>query len=92
MNSSGTQFTLVLFSPSILTFLACFLLFLLSFVLLAEGEGPKCSDSELDSCAIHAYVTLLREGACIMAILPAIYWLVMIASRSVDRHKIHAAT
>ena len=43
-------------------------LFLLVFVLLIEGKGPRCSDGEFDSCAIHAYVTLLREGACTSSI------------------------
>ena len=43
-------------------------LFLLGFVLLVEGKGPRCSDGEFDSYAIHAHVTLLREGACISSI------------------------
>ena len=45
-------------------FPSVFLLFLPVFVLLIEGKGPRSSDGEFDSCAIHAYVTLLREGAC----------------------------
>ena len=43
-------------------------LFLLVFVQLIEGKGPRCSDSEFDSCAIHAHVTLYREGACTSSI------------------------
>jgi hypothetical protein len=39
-------------------------LFLLVLVLLVEGKGPRCSDGEFDSCAIHAHVTLLQEGTC----------------------------
>ena len=55
-------------------------LFLLVFVLLIEGKGPRCSDGEFDSCAIYAHVTLLREGAC-----TADDW------NKDNRHKIHAA-
>ena len=40
-------------------------LFLLVVFLLVEGKGPMCSDGEFDSCAIHAYVTLLREGGLV---------------------------
>jgi hypothetical protein len=43
-------------------------LFLLVFVLLVEGKGPRCSDGEFDSCAIYTHITLLREGACISSI------------------------
>jgi hypothetical protein len=46
-----------------LYFPACFFLFLLVFVLLVEGKGPRCSDSEFDYCAFHAHMTVLREGA-----------------------------
>ena len=42
--------------------------FLLVFVLFVEGKGPRCSDGEFDSCAIHSHVTLLREGACASSI------------------------
>ena len=38
-------------------------LFLLVFVLFVEGEGLRCSDGEVNSCAIHAHVTLLWDGA-----------------------------
>jgi hypothetical protein len=34
-------------------------------------EDSRCSDSEFDSCAIHAHVTLLREGACTSSISAA---------------------
>jgi hypothetical protein len=44
-------------------------LFLLVFVLLIEGKGPRCFDGEFDSRAIHAHVTLLQEGACTSSIL-----------------------
>jgi hypothetical protein len=53
---------LILFSPCV-SFLS-----LLVFVLRIEGKGPRCSDSEFDSCAIHAHVTLRREGACTSSI------------------------
>ena len=43
-------------------------LFLLGFVLLVERKGPRCFDGEFDSFAIHAHVTLLREGACTSSI------------------------
>jgi hypothetical protein len=44
--------------------LSCvFLSLSLSFVLLLEGKGPRCSDSEFDYCAFHAHMTVLREGA-----------------------------
>jgi len=46
-------------------------LFLLLFVLLIEGKGPRYSDGEFDSCVIHVHVILLREGACTSSILVA---------------------
>jgi hypothetical protein len=59
MNFSSIQFTPICFG----SFNTVSFLFLLVFVLLVEGKGPRCSDGEFDSCAIHAHVTLLREGA-----------------------------
>jgi len=44
----------------------CFFLFFslfLVFVLFVESKGLRYSDSEFNSCAFHAHVTLLREGA-----------------------------
>jgi hypothetical protein len=67
MNFSSIQFTPICFG----SFNTVSFLFLLVFVLLVEGKGPRCSDGEFDSCAIHAHVTLLREGACISSISAA---------------------
>ena len=46
-------------------------LVLLVFVLLVEDKGPRCSDGEFDSSAIHAHVTLLREEVCTSSISAA---------------------
>jgi hypothetical protein len=70
----SVAFNLLLFAfryfNTILSSHASFLfLFLLVFVLLVEGKGPRYFDGEFDSCAIYAHVTLLREGACTSSIL-----------------------
>ena len=61
----SVAFNLLLFAfrylNTILSLCVSFL-FHLRFVLLVEGKGRRCSDGESDSCAIHAHVTLLREG------------------------------
>ena len=43
----------------------------LVFVLSIKDKGPKCSDSELNSCAIYIYVTLRQEKAYISSISAA---------------------
>ena len=66
-------FNLLLFALDllILTFPTCFFSLSLVLVPLVEGKGPRYSNGEFDSCAIHTHVTLLREGACISSISTA---------------------
>jgi hypothetical protein len=64
-NFGGIQFTpfaFIYFNAILSSHISFLFLFLLVFVLLVEGKGPRCSDGEFDSCAIHTHVTLLREG------------------------------
>jgi len=61
-------FTFIYFNTILSSYVSFLFLFLLVFVLLVEGKGPRCSDGEFDSCAIYAHVTLPREGACISSI------------------------
>jgi hypothetical protein len=64
----SVAFNLLLFAfryfNAILSPRVSFLLLLpVVFVLPIEGKGPRCFDSEFDSCAIYAHVTLCQEGA-----------------------------
>jgi hypothetical protein len=61
-------FAFIYFNTILSSLISFLFLFLLVFVLLIEGKGPRCSDGEFDSCAIHAHVTLLLEGACTSSI------------------------
>jgi hypothetical protein len=61
-------FAFIYFNAILSSHISFLFLFLLLFVLLVEGKGPRCSDGEFDSCAIHAHVTLLREGVCTSSI------------------------
>ena len=45
------------------------------------------SDSKFDSCAIHAHVTLLQEGACTVLSRR----MIGMTGSPVDCHEIHAA-
>jgi hypothetical protein len=62
-------FAFIYFSTILSLHISLVFLFLLVFVLLIEGKGPRCSNSKFDSCAIYAHVILLREGACTSSIL-----------------------
>lgn len=80
-------FDFIYFNAILSLYLFFFFLFLLVFVLLVKGKGPRCSDSEFDSCAIYAYVTLLWEGAC-----PVLSWrIIRMTSSLIDCHEIYVA-
>jgi hypothetical protein len=56
------------FNAKISLHISFLFLALLVFVLLVEGKEPRISDSDFDSCAIHALVSLLRDGVCTSSI------------------------
>ena len=70
MNFSGIQFTPLCFGcfNAILSLRVSFL-FLLVFVLLVKGKGPRSSDGEFDSYAIHACMCDITSGRGFILVL-----------------------